>query len=97
MRCFFDALNVHTRKLRDFCRRYRRLLRQTISVIDEPDYVIRKEAIDFIDPECRGLAAAIGFRKGQFLGEFLDGAKKKKSIRYGPISVGVIETRTLVR
>ena len=31
----------------------------------ELDHVIQKEPIDFIDPELRGLAAAIGIRKGK--------------------------------
>ncbi len=31
----------------------------------ELDHVIQKEPLDFIDPELRGLAAAIGIRKGQ--------------------------------
>ena len=32
---------------------------------EELDHVIQKEPVDFIDPELRGLAAAIGIRKGK--------------------------------
>lgn len=57
----------------------------------ELDHVIQKEPIDFIDPELRGLAAAIGIRKGK---EFAPDARMTK-ILTDAVAVGNATARSI--
>src|SRR5450432_4116689 len=57
----------------------------------ELDHVIQKEPVDFLDPELRGLAAAIGIRKGQ---KFAPDARMKK-ILIDAVAVGNATARAI--
>jgi hypothetical protein len=58
---------------------------------NELDHVFQKEPIDFIDPELRGLAAAIGIRKGQ---KFAPDARMK-AILTEAVAVGNATARAI--
>jgi hypothetical protein len=57
----------------------------------ELDHVIQKEPIDFIDPELRGLTAAIGIKKGQ---KFAPDERMKK-ILTDAVAVGNATARAI--
>ncbi len=57
----------------------------------ELDHVIQKEPLDFIDPELRGLAAAIGIRKGQ---KFAPDERLKKTLTEA-VAVGNATARAM--
>ena len=58
---------------------------------EELDHVIQKEPLDFIDPELRGLAAAIGIRKGK---QFAPDERMKK-ILTDAVAVGNATARAI--
>jgi hypothetical protein len=63
----------------------------TFEFYDELDHVIQKEPIDFIDPELRGLAAAVGIVKGK---KFAPDARMKK-ILIDAVAVGNATARAI--
>ncbi len=58
---------------------------------EELAHVLEREPVDFIDPELRGLAAAIGIRKGK---EFKPDERMKK-ILIDAIAVGNATARSI--
>jgi hypothetical protein len=57
----------------------------------ELDHVLQKEPVDFIDPELRGLAAAIGLRKGKNFAP----AERMKKILIDAVAVGNATARAV--
>lgn len=63
----------------------------TLEFYEELDHVIQKEPIGFIDPELRGLAAAIGIRKGSPFGP----DQRMKRILTDAVAVGNATARAI--